>query len=74
MLEAFETWTWRQMESLSRLDNMINDKVLEKIGKDHSIMHTISKRLLSTLLQSGPKSKPLLNDQKVVLDRIIACQ
>jgi len=41
MLEAFEMWTWWQMENISWMDKMSIEKVLDRIGED-SCMYNVN--------------------------------
>ena len=48
-LEAFEIWCWRRMLSVSWVERMTNESILEEIGKKRELLTTIRRRQLRFL-------------------------
>ena len=62
-LEAFEMWTWRNMENVSWKDNMTNECVLDQVNEKRKRLNTIlesKKRWLGHILKGESLVKEVI--------------
>ena len=62
-LEAFEMWTWRNMENISWKDHMTNEYVLDQVKENRKLLNTIlemKKRWLGHILRRDSLVKEVI--------------